>query len=185
MIALTAGGNFQYQGGRTRTSADGNSSISAMSGISYIFGLSYDFPLGSQTSLSANVHYKNVSLTGTSKYALTAIPNQDTDTFLKQQFLGIGGVLKMYPSFQSSWWWGGGIQYDKAISGTLKYGGFNEITLQGSELPSFMYVFGAIGANFPLGASLFLNAEIRAGALLIASPMIYEADALLSLGYVF
>jgi hypothetical protein len=184
-FGLSVGGNYQYQGARSRSSSDGSSSISALSGMSYLFGGFVEIPFTPTLSAQAYVQYKNVAVTGSAKYSNSVIPSQDTDTILKQQFIDVGALLKVFPSTNASWWWGGGGEWQHAMSGTLKYSGFNEISLQGSDLPNFFFVYGAIGANFPLTNSIFLMADLRVGTLLISSPMIYEADALLHIGYVF
>ncbi|MDZ4676638.1 MAG: hypothetical protein SGI74_03930 [Oligoflexia bacterium] len=186
VLGLTGGGNYQYQGARTYTdTASATASISALSGFSTLFGAFVDYPFSERFSVSGYFQYKKVSVTGTASYSLTTIPNVATDTFLKETFLVFGALLKFYPNRNGSWWFGGGAQVDKATAGTLKFGGFPEGPLENKDLPTFTYVYAAIGANFPLFGKFYFMPDLRFGVLLVSNPLIIEADIIGNIGYSF
>jgi hypothetical protein len=175
-FGLSPGLNYQYQGGQTYVDPQGASdTIGVLSGMSYQVEAFFEYPLTKRMTLRGYLQYKSVSVTGSAQInAPNSVPNAPSDTYLKETFIVGGGLLKIYPG--RAWWWGGGAQVDKGITGSLKFGSYNAIPLTGSDLPTFVKVYGAIGVDFALGKNFYLTPDIRLGVLANATPIVYEGN---------
>jgi hypothetical protein len=184
---ITLGGHYQYQGTREYSDpARGESaSIGVLSGLNFEVGGFLNIPYNNRHKIHTYVQYKSIALTGTATLRTSLVPSAEAQTTLKQTFLVVGAMVQAYPSERANWWWGGGFQVDKAMDGTLQFGGYSPATLSGSDLPTFIKAYGAIGADFILGKRLFLVPDFRFGALVNATPLIAEAELDLNIAYSF
>lgn len=188
-LGLSGGINYQYQGGRETADPNGDrTDIGALTGMGNQFGLIVDFPLSYRYTVEGYAKLKTVSVSGSATAILSQTSTGPRDMFLKETFLSVGALFKVYPSDpRAVWWWGGGAEIDKATGGTLKFGTSDEVAL-GDELlplPTFVLVYGAIGNNFNLGKNFFLVPDLRLGGVVNTSPLTLELKVNFSFVYAF
>jgi len=185
-IGAILGLNYSTQGARRIESTDDPPGspvdVSSLSGLSTQYGFLVDFPISKTMAGRGYLLFKQMNVTGSA--TLRSINPKPVDAFVSQTFLSIGGTWKYYGLPPSFTWWGAGLQIDKGLSGTIKYGTLST-AVDSSYLPTFIFPYLAGGIDWMISRDWSLLPELRLGAITNTKPMIFEADFNLGVAYSF
>jgi hypothetical protein len=185
-IGLIVGLDYTSQGSRRIESTDNPPGspvdVSSLSGLSPQYGFFLDFPISNSMAARGYLILKQTNVTGSA--TLQSTNPKPVDVFVTTSFVSIGGTWKYYGSPSSSLWGGAGLQIDKGLSGTIKYG--NQTTaVENSYLPTFFFPYVAGGIDWMINRDWGLLPELRLGSVVNAKPAIYELDFNLGVAYAF
>lgn len=172
------GADYQYQGSSTLTDLGGDSAaVTGLSGTNIRYGLEFDIPVRPIFSIEVDLEYKNISLTGTGPADGGTTPSAIVNSI---NYIALGAMGKFYAGVNSDWWFGPGVEYDYASSGTLQVGSRPTYTWQSSELKNLYMIYGATGYDFMSSKKFYISPSFRLGALINGSPLTFELDMILS-----
>ena len=176
-LDLILGIEYQNQGSATYSDGNGGQDrASSLSGSQPIFGLGFQFPLKYNILLEPYFLYKAISVTGTLTPTGPAA-NAGSAFILAQNYISLGVLAKFYGGPSSGFWYGGGLQLDHGISGSIQIGSNNPIPSNQGSLPNLILIYAASGLDFPVSRSLFLVPNLRLGAMVNVSPPILDVSA--------
>lgn len=182
-LGVNLGFNYQYQGSKTITDPIGDSvSVTGLSGTNLVIGLLFDIPLSPTFTLEVDATYKPSSLTGTGTDVGTTSPSTIVNL---QTSYGLGVIAKWYAGVSSDWWYGPGIEYDLANSGSLNIGAKPLYSYPSSSLTNYVLLFAATGYDFSSSKNFYITPSFRLGAAVNGNPTIIEFDMIVSGSYRF
>jgi hypothetical protein len=175
---LEIGVNYQNQSVSQVSDSGGDSSTaSGLSGVNFMLGLLFNFPVKPTISLETNLVYKPTTITGTGTATGTSNLSNIAN---RQNFVALSETVKLYSGPNSDWWYGPGLEMDYGMSGSLQLGQRAAYIYSSSDLKTLFMVYGATGYDFMSTKNFYITPSFRLGALINGSPLIIEADILIS-----
>ncbi len=155
--------------------------IEKLTGTSVFFGFFGDIPISSRFTLRAGLDFRTNEMTGE-----FGIEGQDTQTVeLTQSFLAFSAILKFYPWATGNYWFGGGLELANGTSVDLKYANSDEVEVGDEDLPFFIFVQIVTGYDLHIAGPVFLIPDVRIGAVINTSPMIFDVEGRMNVAYRF
>ena len=174
--------SINSQGAREFDDGEGSpKQIGEMSGTATFLGVFADIPVSNYISLRVSLLSRKNAFTGD-----FGISGQDSQTVeLVQNFFSFGGTVKVYPFLNWPFWAGVTAHFANATNVNLVYANQGEVPVSSEDLPFFVFLQGALGADFHIWDNFFLIPDGRVGQVVNTSPAITSIEGHLSFAYRF
>lgn len=172
--------SYASQGAWKFDSGDGAmTEISQMKGYSNYFGVSLDFPMDSAFVLRAELVFRSINQTGTTK----PLGGSSKAVQRKMSFFGAGATAKYYLDRSGDFWVGGGAELARANQISLVYADTEKVPVEESSFPTYFILKGAVGQDYQVFGDFYINPEARLCYAVNTSPAIWGIELVVNINY--
>ncbi len=185
-FGISAGGNYNHQGSKsfqaTFNTTTNTYDVASLESFAPLFELYLEIPLNPRWVVRPLLSFRNIKLKGTATFVNGVNPTTIPQAMVSENFLGVGALLKYYPSTEAAFWFGFSAELDHATSMTATVqDGTPTYQVISEALKDYYLVQVATGIDIDYG-QFVLAPEFRLGAMANAKPFIINAELLISLG---
>lgn len=177
---------YLRQGESTYQLNDGSTyELTAFQSSSLNAGFFADYRHSTDLGLRFGIHQRQARFAGEARLKNSMGPSSSPIASIRShQFLSLSAVVQRYLQNSPSLWWGGGGELSLGQKLSLNLNG-SEAATSREDIPHYGLIFAALGVEAPLKKKLFWTPDIRVGAVVTTSPLIFYGEANLVLSYQF